>query len=311
MSKRRPIQKKQTNQNQFTSTPRIPTNQNYNPIVPDVPSSLKALRTFEGLLEATLYTKPRTIAYFCFSVSLLLPLFATYFPFIREYRVAKDNFLNVYFVKFGWAWTLFVVGLYVAISSAIYTLMSATLMVKHLGRLVVSTAMWYLGTTGFNLIQELTGLCSNTTIQTMDMCLQNNDIWTEFDVSGHSFLLTFCLLVTVEEFKTSKYIYWDSLEGAFERKKMRKTFSFVLFENTEKLILLLKLAALLLLFIWQWMLITSSLFYHTFSENLSGTICGIVSWLVTYVACFHEQKYLTYPGDGVLRGYFRECSDLK
>ena len=310
MNKRRPFQKKQTDQIP-SQRPRFPPPQHFNPVLPDVPSGIKALRAFEQILESTLYNKPRTIAYFCFSVSLLLPLFSTYFPFIREYKIAKDNFLNLYFVKFGWGWTLTVVGLYVAISSAIYTLMSATLMVKHLGRLVVSTAMWYLGTRGFNIIQELTGQCTNGTIDSIQMCLENNHVWTGFDVSGHSFLLTFSLLVFVEEFKTSKYIYWDSLHGAFEKKIHRNTFSFILFENTEKIILLLKLSALLLLFIWQWMLITSSLFYHTFSENLSGTICGIVSWLVTYVACFHEQKYLTYPGDGELGGYFREYSDIE
>ena len=311
MSRRHPIRRKQTNQVPSPSRPHIPPLHS-SPIGPEVPSTIKLLRVFEHILQSTLYSRPRTIAYFCFSVSLLLPLLSNYFPFIREYKIPKDNFLNVYFVKFGWGWTLAVVGSYVAISSAIYTLMSATLIVKHLGRLVVSTAMWYLGTKGFDLIHEITGHCTNKTITTIETCLLNKETtWTGFDVSGHSFLLTFCLLVIVEEFKTSKYIYWDSLQDAFDNKNNRNTFSFFLFENSQSIILLLKFAAFLLLFIWQWMLITSSLFYHTFSENLSGTVCGIVSWLVTYVACFHEQKYLTFPGDGELGGYFREYSDIQ
>ena len=301
MSKRRPI-RKQTNQNSVHRNL-----QPSNPIGHEVPSKLRILSGLENILEQTLYRKPQSVAYFCFSVTLLMSLFATYFPFIHEYSVSKQNFLNVYFVKYAWGWTLFVVTPYVLISSAIYTLFTPSLMVKHLGRLVVSSAMWYFFTQLFDLIQEMNGVCSNSTIVSNKDCLLEEEIWKGFDVSGHCFLLTFCLLVIVEEFKTSKYVYWDSIASAFGRKNKN---IYLLYENTRILILLLKFAALLLLFIWQWMLITSSLFFHAFSEKLSGTICGIVAWWVTYVLCFHQQKYLTYPGDGELGGHFKEYSDI-
>ena len=301
MSKRRPVRKR-TNQNPVHKNLQLS-----NPIGPEVPAKFRILRGLENILEQTLYTKPQSLAYFCFSVTFLLSLFVTYFPFILEYSVSKENFLNVYFVKYAWGWTLFVVTPYVFISATIYTLLTPSLMAKHLGRLVVSSAMWYLFTQLFDLIQEMNGRCTNSTISSKKDCLLEEEVWKGFDVSGHCFLLTFCLLVIVEEFKTSKYVYWDSIASEFREKNSNTYF---LYEKTQIWILLLKFAALLLLFIWQWMLITSSLFFHTFSEKLSGTTCGIVAWWTTYVLCFHQQKYLTYPGDGELGGYFKEYSDI-
>lgn len=301
MSRRRPI-KKQTNQNSVHKNL-----QPSNPIGQEVPSKFRILSGLENILEQTLYTKPQSVAYFCFSVTFLLSLFATYFPFIREYSISKENFLNIYFVKYGWGWTLVVVTPYVLISSAIYTLLNPFLMGKHLGRLVVSSAMWYFFTQLFDLLQEMNGICSDSAaIGSKKDCLLGKGVWKGFDVSGHCFLLTFCLLVIVEEFKTSKYVYWDGVASAFKKENN----IYLFYEKTQVLILLLKLFALLLLFIWQWMLITSSLFFHTFSEKLSGTTCGIVAWLSTYVLCFHQQKYLTYPGDGELGGHFKEFSDI-
>ena len=314
MSKRRSIHRRKSDtKNSSPGTNTIPPPPlGSDPTDCDVPNSIKFLRSFERILEPTLYTKPISVAYFSFSVTLLLSLLATYFPSVREYAVAKDNFLNVYFVKKGWGWILLVVGAYVLYSSCIYTLMELKLIIKHMGRLIVSTALWFLFTNIFDLIQEASGVCTNKDFTTPKTCVGEGFIWTGFDISGHCFLLSFGLLIIVEEFKTSKFVYWDSLAASFvNQNNNNNKLSTLLFEHSQLVVMFLKLAALVLLFIWQWMLITSALFYHTFSECMIGTICGIVSWWSTYVLCFHPQKYLTYPGDGYLGGHFKEYSDLK
>lgn len=60
-----------------------------------------------------------------------------FLPMPRTYMSAKDNFFNVYFMKIGWAWLIFIVGSFVYLTSATYGCGKRTVIQQHMGRLAV------------------------------------------------------------------------------------------------------------------------------------------------------------------------------
>ena len=60
-----------------------------------------------------------------------------FLPVPRTYLAMRDNIFNIYFVKIGWAWLLFIVGSFVYLTSATYGCGKSTIIQQHMGRLVV------------------------------------------------------------------------------------------------------------------------------------------------------------------------------
>lgn len=116
-----------------------------------------------------------------------------------NYFAQKHNFFNQYFVKLGWAWTLTVLVPFVSMTSVVYTSFNLKQMKNHLSRVLIATIAWYVMTSMFDLIDTVTGHCSMQTIVSKRDCKLNKHEWLGFDISGHTFILIYSLLIMIEE----------------------------------------------------------------------------------------------------------------
>ncbi|KAF2353060.1 Fat storage-inducing transmembrane protein [Trinorchestia longiramus] len=137
---------------------------------------------------------------------------------------SKDNFFNVYFMKIGWAWLIFIVGSFVYLTSATYGCGKRIIIQQHMGRLVIGTVLWVLITKWlFVSVEQATGTClGKSVIPDRWLCVTSGFQWHSFDVSGHAFLLIYMNLVTVEE--AQAIVGWDCMHDMiFQEEHHRKT----------------------------------------------------------------------------------------
>lgn len=124
------------------------------------------------------------------------------FPIPRTYFSNKHNALNVYFGKLAWGWTMILTSLYIYFTTNVYCAGDQRRIMRHLLRMVVGTAVWFLFTNFFVYVESKTGSCSGGKITSRTTCLNKGHKWIGFDISGHCFLLIFCHLLISEELRT-------------------------------------------------------------------------------------------------------------
>ena len=95
-----------------------------------------------------------------------------------------DNFLNSYFVKLGWGWTLTVVSIFVSLTSFTTSCGNKDVMRNQGIRLAMGTLVWFSFTTMFEIIEYRSGICSVTKYLTKSKCAAKGYKWKGFDISG-------------------------------------------------------------------------------------------------------------------------------
>lgn len=195
----------------------------------------------------------------------------------NSYFASKKNIFNVYFVKIGWAWTI---GLLVPLICLNLRKKLSTIEIvsQHLSRLLVASIFWFMWTKLFVTIELYTGECqdSNHSVTTYSACKKAGLQWTiGHDISGHVFLLMYSLLMINEEIrayvcggKTST----DALETepqTFDRlvTMIHATLPFLL---------------ACLTIIWELMLLSTSLYFHTMLHKIEAALIATFSWYITY-----------------------------
>jgi hypothetical protein len=85
-------------------------------------------------------------------------------------------------------------------TSRVYTGARYTTVLRHLFRLIVGTAIWYLVTGAILQYEKFTEKCDGFATKSRTKCREHGGIWTPgFDISGHCFLLIYCSLLIAEE----------------------------------------------------------------------------------------------------------------
>ncbi|XP_016404488.1 fat storage-inducing transmembrane protein 2-like isoform X2 [Sinocyclocheilus rhinocerous] len=151
--------------------------------------------------------------------------------------------------------------------------LSHTFVLRRLTSLLVATFIWYTCTETFFYIEDITGSCyeSDTMqvihgdITTKAACKKAGFIWDGFDISGHSFILTYSSLVIVEEMVPMLHIPQSD-------------------RNIRLDCLYIALNAIVA--IWIWMFGCTSVYFHDIVDKVIGTLCGILVWYVTYVVWY-------------------------
>ncbi|XP_063001993.1 acyl-coenzyme A diphosphatase FITM2 [Elgaria multicarinata webbii] len=192
-------------------------------------------------------------------------------PLPETYMSNKRNLLNIFFVKFAWAWTLGLLLPFISITNYHVT-QSILLVFRRLGALMVGTVIWYACTGVFLHIEDFTGSCYKSPaldVQRREhpnklQCHQAGGFWHGFDISGHSFLLSYCALMIVEEMAVM-----HSVKTSHHPKLHRVVNS-----------LFLALSCLTL--IWLWMFLTTAIYFHDFVQKFLGTWVGLFAWYGTY-----------------------------
>lgn len=144
-----------------------------------------------------------------------------FLKFPPSYFSNRRNVFNVFFVKWGWAWTLSSLAMFIVISSYIYTGANRRLLRAHLMRLLYGSACWYICTGMFSTIEASFGQCYDLKGNMIKSptsrpfhrrsCRQASGHWLGFDISGHCFLLIMSNLFIMEELRVMKS--WAILGG--------------------------------------------------------------------------------------------------
>ena len=220
--------------------------------------------------------------------------FHDYLPLPSSYFSNPKNFFNQFFVKKGWGWTFFLLSGYISsllVKQKAYNLLT---LYKHLSRLFVTTFFWFAFTTAFEMINTKTGMClGGKEIGSKYLCVSNGLLWNGYDISGHAFLLTFCILIINEELNCSNNILTLTHNGVTRSteiqngKGVRNVFGFVVNEEVfEHFIEWLGLLLVLLMLLWEIMLFFTCLYFHTLSEKLIGVACGGMAFYSCYMILF-------------------------
>uniref|UniRef100_A0A2P2I0U8 FIT family protein CG10671-like n=1 Tax=Hirondellea gigas TaxID=1518452 RepID=A0A2P2I0U8_9CRUS len=121
---------------------------------------------------------------------------------------AKNSILNMVFVKKGWAWTM---SATVVLLLSLLPLASEPrhFVLTSLARLVLLSAVFYFWCAlVFPSIEHWTGLCLSKNvvmpIQNKRKCVKKGHIFYSFDISGHAFLMVYCVLTLMQEARGMK-----------------------------------------------------------------------------------------------------------
>ncbi len=237
---------------------------------------------------------------------LIASVIGDFSPPATNYLARQDNFLNQYFVKLGWGWTLLVSAPFVAVTSHVYSCGNVSVVKSSLARLAAATAVWYCFTSAFVAVEARVGVCQAAKMLSKAACSAAGSKWRGFDISGHCFLLVWNNLFMIEEARA--YLGWERIRdmlrdeehlrlntdpsGGQEGEKAATALSKLSLEeflhlrksylaHTPTVRLLFCLMGCLVL-LWDVMLVCTALFFHMMIEKVLATGCAVLVWFVLY-----------------------------
>lgn len=251
----------------------------------------------------------------------LLSLIADVVTFPKSYFSRSDNVFNLYFVKIGWFWTLFLLVPYIMLTS--YTICCGKrriIITAHIIRVIIATFFWYSWTTIFNVIETKYGRCNMKSLDNKVLCLKNGSFWNGFDISGHCFILIYSSLVMIEEARAING--WERIKDYIRDEKHSRSISDntvsqnplknikteeldilnVSYENFTPYVRALFIAIALLQLLWDVMLVSTILYYHIMVEKFISGVIAILTWFVTYRIWYTLPNVLpNVPGEGIFK----------
>lgn len=258
---------------------------------------------FETELKIAVYLA----ALFCGS------LVCDFAPLPRTYFARKSNLFNYYFVKWGWAWTLLSVSIFLGLTSFVYCCGNKDRIRRHFYRLGIGTLMWFSWTKSFVLLESYTASCMSGKYNTRANCILAGSVWKGFDISGHAFLLIYCSLLIAEEAKAIRG--WERIgdlirNEEFEEESPLKPLSehelAHLKDNYTRLTPYVRSAFVCLtLFsiLWDVMLVATIIYFHSMVQKVVGGVIAILMWYLTYKWWFKQPSSPGLPGQGCFKYY--------
>lgn len=240
----------------------------------------------------------------------LVSLIGDFAPYPKTYFARSDNIFNVYFVKWGWAWTLVLSVPYLVLTSSILSCGNREKLCKeHLPRILIATFFWFFWTKAFNFIETMYGRCNVKNFDSKIACLKGGHFWNGFDISGHAFILIYSSLVLIEEAKPING--WENIKEHLrneEHNRLTREESTVnpmrnladdellnvktLYEKYTPIIRALFIAMTGLQLLWDVMLVCTMLYYHKMIEKVLSGIFAILTWYFTYRAWYPASSLL-------------------
>lgn len=206
-----------------------------------------------------------------------------FLPFPQSYLSNKRNVFNVYFVKLGWGWTLGLMIPFMCLTSLVYTSCKPFAMLKHLSRLAVGTFGWYFWVNFFVFIEEQTGFCEGEeSLTSKRICHLQGFHWDGFDISGHTFLLTYSALIITAELQVKRWQdKWFSPTNSETNPPQY-------FKHLNPLIDVFFTGSALLLLLWEFMLVCTTLYFHTVIQKVLGALIAFFTWYIIYRVCYQN-----------------------
>lgn len=178
----------------------------------------------------------------------------------EDYKIEKKNILNQWFVKLGWFWTnVFLIPLQFIDIGT----EDKEKLFRVISKFILSSTLWYFSVNLFQFLDET----------------------ISFDISGHTFLLIFSNLIINSEL---------NFYNVKEDKKQKKLSS-----QNETIVSAIRTSLLILSVLWDFMLVQTTLFYHTLIQKVLGASWAIGSWYILHIIYYQEaQSRSTLLGRG-------------
>jgi len=209
----------------------------------------------------------------------------------------KHNIVNIYMVKYSWGWTLLLLIPTTVFPAALYSGFQRGLIMRHLSRLLVSHCIWWTVTNLFVAIDSNVGECEIDSITNRYKCIHSGHQWLGFDISGHVFLLTYCVFVIKEEAANIKLEVWYEFENTLDRehhvtdKLKAREVLLKLHGWCSWFVEPLELMNLALMLVWVFMAACTSIYFHTMAEKVLGFSIALTAWYLTYHWLYGRFKY--------------------
>ncbi|CAH1268841.1 FITM2 [Branchiostoma lanceolatum] len=241
-----------------------------------------------------------------------------------SYLNNTNNVLNAYFAEWSWAWTSIPTAIFVLLTSYVYTMGTVRDMLKHQIRIIIGTVLWGVWVGLFLGVRQWTVSCSDRSFGTNSTaCEEAGHRWEGYDISGHTFLLSFCIFFITSEL--SVLLQWDSIpelleklgtvrlhseqpsdvtneltqDGAHTDDAQAAASSLEWFYRLTPFLWPLFCLLVLLTLLWGFLLVVTALYFHTVGEKLIGLFCGTLSWWMTYEV-WYKRAFPGRPGIGPL-----------
>ncbi|XP_046474875.1 acyl-coenzyme A diphosphatase FITM2 [Neodiprion pinetum] len=261
------------------------------------------------------------VAFYCGAL-FLVSIVADFIPMPRTYFSRTDTFFNQFFVKWAWGWLLSVIIPWVTLTAYTLGCGRRVILAKHLGRAIFATVAWFMWTTTFRMIENHFGRCLNTRdpqLQSRFTCLQAGRFWSGLDISGHAFILVYSSLILAEEGST--LIGWEGISDLIMREEHNRntmaeatsrplrtlsTSDLAFLKKTHQALTpylrALFVAMTLQQLLWDLMLSTTILYFHSMVEKLLGGLAAILTWYITYHWWYKLPKMsLSAPSEGLFK----------
>ncbi|XP_022097535.1 fat storage-inducing transmembrane protein 2-like [Acanthaster planci] len=231
------------------------------------------------------------VKFFSVAVTMGSLMYEFYPPARGSYFSDKHNFLNQYFVKLAWGWTMAIHTSFIVFSS-LQSPVDAGQVVRGLVRvLLVGTAVWYFWVEiVFHRVMQATGACvGNASLTEVRACIRDGHHWDGFDISGHCFLLIYSALLIHEELQIISNIK-SKTPAYHSNSQSAQTMITIPVANVtigyRSLVNFLQqlFTVLMTLFelLWILMVMMTSIYFHVWSHKLLGTLIAFASWHCTY-----------------------------
>lgn len=243
----------------------------------------------------------------------LISLIGDFAPYPKSYFSRSDNIFNVYFVKWGWLWTLAISVPYMVLTSFILCCGNRDKLIKeHVPRILIATFFWFAWTKTFNFIETMYGRCNVKNFDSKITCLKGGHFWNGFDISGHAFILIYSSLVLIEEAKP--IIGWENIKEHLRNEEHNRSIRQesssnplrnledyelkavkTLYEKYTPTIRALFISMTVLQLLWDVMLVCTMLYYHKMIEKVLSGIFAILTWYFTYRTWYPANSLLPNP----------------
>ena len=214
--------------------------------------------------------------------------------FIRDFLIWPDtyfsnskNIFNILFVKKGLGWTLLFVGGLINTNLVSKGEVNRIVFIADNLKLIVYTILWYCCTGFFESVENFTGTCvGDSSISGKLACRKSGRLWDGFDISGHCFLLSFCILIINKELNE----YFDDNED--EDLDEEDDIELVVKDTDYRMKFISKAAkcfsvcSVYLMILFEVMIFFTSVYFHTLAQKLFGMLFGIGAWYICYKYIF-------------------------
>ena len=220
----------------------------------------------------------------------------------NSYFSLKTNIFNRFFAKLGWAWTMGLLGPFIYLT-LVTTHTQYQIFTRHLIRLLIATGVWYVITSIFVRFELLTGSCKYEPMRgaSKRVCVSGGYEWNEgYDFSGHTFLLLYAILIINEEVKAydkgTKKVDQKTKTATAEGGDTVETTEQQRLELFSKLIRILYVALAALTILWEFMLLSTALYFHHTLHKITAAGFAVFFWYITYYVWYRRDNHsLLYP----------------